>query len=182
MGKIPELEKYLKVILPKNIDEKIMFLEKCVERIVLYNISSVKENYFKGLLYKNKEKRCFAVRYFEFDIKGCRINLDELNELFIVEGLPRKITKVPGLEMYKKTIFPEQKEEKIKKLRIDLNKIVFGNFNPALEKNYFNGLLFQKEKTENFVVKYSENNKYKNQEIDIDKLKELFVMINLTKV
>ena len=39
-----------------------------------------------------------------------------------------------------------------------------------------------KEKTENFVVKYSENNKYKNQEMDIDKLKELFVMINLTKV
>ncbi len=86
---IPERELYIKIILPKNENEKISILEKYLRQIIIVNLNpALKENYLRGLLYKNYKTKNFSLKYLERSKTiNQRIDLNNLDEFFIMKNL-----------------------------------------------------------------------------------------------
>jgi len=85
----PEMELYVKVILPKDENEKIKTLEKYLKQVIIVNLNpDIKENYMRGLLYQSYKTKNFALTYQEkFDTIHQRINLSQLEEFFVMKNL-----------------------------------------------------------------------------------------------
>lgn len=86
---LPETEIYSKIILPKDVNEKIKTLEKYLKQVIIVNLNpSIKENYLRGLLYQSYKTKNFTLMYQEkFETINQRINLDALEEFFVMKNL-----------------------------------------------------------------------------------------------